>query len=196
MLKYNLPKSTVYSLKKKYLSWTYNLNKSESIYEDLFNISQNEIIDILNYVSPPKPPLTIEKIQKHIKLKHNIIRNKRTIKNLLKNILDYSYKRGSSISKTGTTKKIQIQQSVFSWRILSEILKDKYIINIDEASFNHNLKMEYSWLPKGITSAIINQNYSGSKSLIVAYCSDGEYLWMALKETVNSEIFWVFFVSS
>ena len=172
------------------------MNKSENIYEDLFNISQNEIIDILNYVSPPKPPLTIEKIQKHIKLKHNIVRNKRTIKNLLKNILDYSYKRGSSISKTGTTKKIQIQQSVFSWRILSEILKDKYIINIDEASFNHNLKMEYSWLPKGITSAIINQNYSGSKSLIVAYCSDGEYLWMTLKETVNSEIFWVFFVSS
>ena len=58
------------------------MNKSESIYEDLFNISQNEITDILNYVSPPKPPLTIEKIQKHIKLKHNIARNKRTIKNL------------------------------------------------------------------------------------------------------------------
>ena len=106
MLKYNLPKSTVYSLKKKYLSCTYNLNKSENINKDLFNISQNEIIDILNYVSPPKPPLTIEQIQKHVKLNHNIVRNKRTIKNLIKKFLtilirdDHQYLEPEQSSRT------------------------------------------------------------------------------------------------
>ena len=43
--------------------------------------------------------------------------------------------------------------------------------------FNEDLKMNYNWLPKGISASIINDAYIGSKSLIAAFWSDGEYIW-------------------
>ena len=42
--------------------------------------------------------------------------------------------------------------------------------------FNRDLKIEYSWLPRGITSSIINQTYSGRNSMILAFCSDVQYM--------------------
>ena len=57
---------------------------------------------------------------------------------------------------------------------------------------NRDIKMEYSWMPKGITSSIINQIHTGSKSLIVAFWSDGEYVWALLNESVNSTCFQYF----
>ena len=58
--------------------------------------------------------------------------------------------------------------------------------------FNKDLRMNYSWLPKGITSAIINQIHLGSKGLIAAFRSDEEFICVCLNQTVNSEWFKVF----
>ena len=55
--------------------------------------------------------------------------------------------------------------------------------------FNKDLKMNYSWLPKGFASSIINDVYIGSKSLITAFWSDGEYICATLNQTVDSEWF-------
>ena len=55
--------------------------------------------------------------------------------------------------------------------------------------FNEDLKMNYSWLPKGISASIINDAYIGSKNLITAFWSDGEYIWATVNTTVNSEWF-------
>ena len=55
--------------------------------------------------------------------------------------------------------------------------------------FNKDIKIEYSWLPKGVTSAIVNQLHTGSKSMLAAFCSDGEYIWAVINRTVDSEIF-------
>ena len=55
--------------------------------------------------------------------------------------------------------------------------------------FNKDLKMEYSWLPKGITSSFINQIHYESKSIISAFWSDGEYICEIIDSTVNSIIF-------
>ena len=55
--------------------------------------------------------------------------------------------------------------------------------------FNKDLKMNYRWLPKGVTSSIINQVNIGNKNLIAAYWSDGEYIWATLNQAVNSEWF-------
>ena len=56
-------------------------------------------------------------------------------------------------------------------------------------SLVRDIKTEYSWLPRGATSSIANQIYSGSKSLISSFWSDGEYVWALLDETVNSDDF-------
>ena len=47
----------------------------------------------------------------------------------------YSYKIGSSMLKQGFSNRNLMQQSIFSSRVLLDILKGKYLINIDEASF-------------------------------------------------------------
>ena len=58
--------------------------------------------------------------------------------------------------------------------------------------FNHDIKTWYSWLPKGKTSAIINQSSSNSISMIAAFCSDLEFLCSLHHSTINAEIFWNF----
>ena len=55
--------------------------------------------------------------------------------------------------------------------------------------FSRNLKQNYSWLPKGIGSQIINAKYYGTWSLIAGICSDEQFIWMIVHQTVNSEVF-------
>ena len=55
--------------------------------------------------------------------------------------------------------------------------------------FRRNLKQNYSWLPKGISSQIINAKYYGAWSLIAGICSDGQFIWMIVHRTVDSVIF-------
>ena len=59
--------------------------------------------------------------------------------------------------------------------------------------FNRNLKIEYSWLSRGITSSIINQTYSGRNSMIAAFCSDGQYICALINDTINSQCFYELF---
>ena len=59
--------------------------------------------------------------------------------------------------------------------------------------FKRDLKIEYSWLPRGITSSIINQTYSGRNSMIAAFCSDGQYICALINDTINSQCFQGFY---
>ena len=55
--------------------------------------------------------------------------------------------------------------------------------------FNRSLKNNYSWLPRGITSQIINTTSTGFCSMIASLCWDGEYIVQIIQGTVNQEIF-------
>ena len=55
--------------------------------------------------------------------------------------------------------------------------------------FSRLLKCNYSWLPKGFTSSIINLNARGTCSMIAALCSDGEFILQIVRSTINQEIF-------
>ena len=83
---------------------------------------------------------------------------KRDIKNYLKNELNLSYKKGSSTTKSGASEHTKLLQSIFSANILDQIYDNKYLVSIDEAWFNRDLKKNYSWLSKGCTGSIINLN--------------------------------------
>ena len=112
---------------------------------------------------------------------------KRDIKYFLKNKLNFSYKRGSSKPKAFSSNRNKLFQVIYSSKILRNINNDKYLINIDEASFNRSLKNNYSWMPKGITNSIINDTAKGRWSIIAAICSNGEYLIQIFLSTVDSE---------
>ena len=189
MLKFNVSKSTWYYLiRNKNKIYDEAISK-ENIYKDIFGLNKNEMNLISEYIKPPKAPLTIKNI---LNMWNSSVKNEikaKDISNFIKKNLNYSYKKGSSTSFRGASRKIHLQQKIFSWRMLKNILMKKYIVNIDESSFNRDIKKEYSWLPRGVTSSIVNQIYSGSKSLISAFWSDGEYVWALLDETVNSDWF-------
>ena len=55
--------------------------------------------------------------------------------------------------------------------------------------FIHSLISNYSWLPMGVNSQIVNLNVKGTWSIISAIWSNGEYFIQILKITLNQEIF-------
>ena len=55
--------------------------------------------------------------------------------------------------------------------------------------FNKETKSEYSWIPKGCTSQIINLTITGSLSMISAFCSHREFLCSCYQSTVDSDVF-------
>ena len=77
-------------------------------------------------------PLTIDIINNEITKSFGPKNRKRDIKEYLKKSLNYSYKKGGAITLKGATEKSLYFQSIFSSKILSEIMNDKLIINIDE----------------------------------------------------------------
>ena len=52
--------------------------------------------------------------------------------------------------------------------------------------------MHYSWLPRGVSSSIINTLIQGRCSLIAAWLSSGEFLGIIVSDTENSKKFWQF----
>ena len=189
MFKYNVSKSTIYKIKNTMQNKKFKESSITNIYEDVFGLNIDAMNETFKAIIPPKPPLTIQGIRLKLKSDTNLNVSTNNISKYLRNWWRYSFKKGSSTSIAGSSSMILEMQTIFSWRIVKEILNKKYIVNIDESSFNKDLKMEYSWLPKGVTSSIINQFYCGSTSMLTAFWSDGEYIWVILNDTVNSTRF-------
>ena len=133
MLKYNIPKSTLYYLIKNKINEEANIK--HNIYQDIYGLNKNEMDIISEYIKPPKVPLTIKSIQNMLNSNLESFVNSKRISYFLKNIWRYTYKKGSSTSIRGASRKIYFQQRIFSWRMLNNILLNRYIVNIDETSF-------------------------------------------------------------
>ena len=109
-------------------------------------------------------------------IKFWVTERKRDIKNYLKSKLNYSYKKGDSTTYRGGSEEILYQKFIFSSRLLIQILENNLIINIDEWVFNRDLKQNYSWLPRGITSRIINIVATGRWFIIATVLNNEEFL--------------------
>ena len=55
-----------------------------------------------------------------------------------------------------------------------------------------SIKRNYSWLPKGRSCAIINDQLKGKATLILATLSNNKWFAMVIVGTVDSEIFLIF----
>ena len=98
-------------------------------------LNSDEQAFIKDYVSPPQVPLTIESINKKLNETFGFKNRKRDIKEYLKKELCYSYKKGGATTFKGGSQRTLFLQSTFSSRLLSKILDDKLIINVDECAF-------------------------------------------------------------
>ena len=76
---------------------------------------------------------------------------------------------------------------------LSQVYKQKYIINIDESDFGNSLKENYSWLPLGRTAIIINDVFKGRANLILGVSQFDDYLGLITNKNVRATEYSLFF---
>ena len=83
-------------------------------------------------MKPPQKPLTIDIINNEITKSFGYKNRKKDIKAYLKKSLNYSYKKEGVTTLKGSTEKALYFKSIFSSKILCEIMNDKLIINVSE----------------------------------------------------------------
>ena len=132
---YNVPKSSLYYMLKRNPYEEINSQLKTHCIKDEGNLNIEEKNFIINNVSPPQPPITIDGLDSKMSNVFQSKNRKRDIKLFLKKEMNYSYKNGGSKIINASTQRNTILQSIFSSRWLANILDGKYFVNIDEASF-------------------------------------------------------------
>ena len=89
------------------------------------------------------------------------------IRGFLSKELRYSYKRGSSRPRMSMKRKSKYLNAIFSSRMLLAWYNKDLIINLDESNYNRSVKSNYSWLPIGESSSIINTNWTGRTTIFL-----------------------------
>ena len=130
---YGIPKSTLYYFINKYYKGS--INKLQSWFANKNKLNNQEKLWIVNNVQPPKPPLTICKLNWKMSQFFEKKDRRREIKCFLKDELNYTYKKGSATTISGASQYTKLLQSIFSSRILWKLYDNNLLINIDEASF-------------------------------------------------------------
>ena len=162
-------------------------------YSDTWNTLEKEEKKLIkDYLTPPCEPKCIAMIKKQLEVQSGKKYSSYWIKKFVKNEMRYSYKKGSSRPPRYLTKRIQLVKTLFWNELLSMISKGDVIINIDESSFDRSIRREYSWLPNGRSTPIVNDRTKGRAWLTLATWSTGEWLAMALSETMDSKRFCLF----
>ena len=133
--KFSIPYSSYYVMRNNSQKYTNKDNNQADGIKTSNKIDSSILEVIKNYISPPQHPISLEKIRQHVNNKIGISINKREIKQILKESLNYSYKKGSSGSIILKSSNHKAQKWVFSSRILLSIFNEKLIINIDEIPF-------------------------------------------------------------
>ena len=189
---FKLSKSTFFKLKKFENS---AFDEEETIFQQSREnpqISVNAQRFISETLRPPQFSMTIQKIRKAIFNEFGETYSTYIVKSFIKKTLRFSFKKGWSRPPKYIQPKTIITKGVFWTDMLRMINKQQLIFNVDEWSFTRALKTEYSWLPVGESSMIINDNWKGSASLIMAIGSNSQWFGIIIQKTVNSEVFWIF----
>ena len=123
-------------MKKKASMYTDKRSNNSTIIPNLDKIEHLNLGALKAWVLPPQYPLTISKIQQSVFDQTGFTVNKRKIKfQFKKNLLNFTYKKGSSGSKIIKLENHKFEKSIFLSRMLKNIYNDKLIVNIDEWSF-------------------------------------------------------------
>ena len=114
------------------------------------------------------------------------------IKSYLKKTLRYIFKKAWSRPSKYSDPKIKITKGLFCNELLKMIYNQQPIFSFDEWSFTRAVKTEYSWLPVGKSSSVINDFWKGSASLIMASGLNAQWFGEIKIGTVDSRTFNIF----
>ena len=110
----------------------------------------------------------------------------KNIRAILKNKLNFSFKKWSSRPINIESKRLNLIRTLHVIEFISLWEFDTLIINIDEVLFSNKTKKEYSWIQRGRWSNVGNILFSGSTLLIVAITSNGDWFAMFLLKNNNA----------
>ena len=145
--------------------------------------------DIQKYLAKTTTPITIREIQSHTLDQLGVLVPRHQITSYIKSSLRLSYKKGSSRPVNVDLRRVDLCRHLFSIRLVSKLRRVKVLVNVDEASINKETKMNYSWLPTGVSSRISNVGYSQFVNIIGSITSKGLALWQISTSKTNSEEF-------
>ena len=114
------------------------------------------------------------------------------LKRYIKNELKYAIKKAWSRPPKYWQPSIKSTKGLFWTELLRMVHERQIIFNVDECCFNRALKMDYSWLPVGRSSSVINDTWKGRASLILSVGSNSQWFGVIKTGTVNSKAFCIF----
>ena len=112
-------------------------------------------------------------IHKKINYEMSITINLDEIRYILKNYMNFSFKKCSSRPIMQDCFKSTLIRALHTAEFINFWNEDSLFVNVDELLFMNNTKQQYSWLLSGKCSIAGNILYTGSKSMIVAITSNG-----------------------
>ena len=113
---------------------------------------------------------------------------------LLKRNYATALNRGASRCPNSITNASLHLKSQYWSNFLKQFYDKKYIINIDEAGFSQSVKQNYSWLPRGRSSAIINDVFRGRTNLILGVSQTGDYLGLLSNKSITASDYWLYLI--
>ena len=132
---YNASVSSIYNIVKRMHSRNNDDSLSSKNCIDSIKLNKEEKLMIKEFIRPPQIPLTIKSINDEISKCFGEKDRRRYIKEYLKKSLKYSYKKGGATTFKGGSERTKYLQSIFSSKILNEIMSDKLINSVDEWVF-------------------------------------------------------------
>ena len=188
-LYYKLSDSTFQRMIKEIKSKEISFNNiSTKIANDYgINLEAEELIK--KWLNPPQKPITIARIKSKIKEELGVEYKIHQLRAYVRNKLRFRFKKGCSRPPKYTTPSIAKSKFIFWTDLLRHILNGDLIFNIDESSFERSVKKQYSWLPIGRSSQIINESFKGKCSLILGISNYSSWFAVVKDTTIDSIVF-------
>ena len=101
----------------------------------------------------------------------------------------YEFKRENDRIIKNKVPNSRFVQRIFWSRIMLAIHQSKFIVNIDESSFNRSGRSHYSWLSKNSSHPILNTLRIRRITVIFGLWTNDKWLAMTLNGNTNSESF-------
>ena len=85
--------------------------------------------------------------------------------------------------------KLKQSRRLFGVKIGKILSSETLVVNIDESSINRHIKISYSWSFKGLPKEVKSSPFSGSVSIVLAICSNGDWISLFTNTTIKSNKF-------
>ena len=153
-------------------------------------IYSEPITDIINnFAKTWNSPYTSRDIQAEVKRITKAVVPLHIIRKYLKENLNLSWKRIPSRRVEWNLETISLQKLLFSIKISKWFGHLKYLVNIDESTFNRTTRIFYSWAQKGDHHPLRNLHFINSVSTISAISSTGKVFNKLLTSTLKAPDF-------